>query len=172
MKLKLDENGHAILRDGMPIYTTDAGKEVTFDAANLTARLAKAEAAVPAAIAIAQSPVTARLGLPADMVNAAFGSAFRIERGALIAHDADGRPLFSRKHPGEYAMPDEALEMLASRHPELSARLANAKASTATTTSPTGGAPANSNTLSRAAFDRLPTDARMAHIKAGGRITD
>lgn len=33
MKLKLDENGNAVLKDGMPVYTHADGKEVPFDAA-------------------------------------------------------------------------------------------------------------------------------------------
>lgn len=32
MKLKLDENGHAVLQDGKPVYVHDDGKEVAFDA--------------------------------------------------------------------------------------------------------------------------------------------
>lgn len=33
MKLKLDENGHAVLVDGKPVYVHDDGKEIPFDAA-------------------------------------------------------------------------------------------------------------------------------------------
>lgn len=33
MKLKLDEEGHAVLQDGKPVYVHDDGKEVAFDAA-------------------------------------------------------------------------------------------------------------------------------------------
>lgn len=33
MKLKLDEQGHAVLQDGNPIYVHDDGKEIPFDAA-------------------------------------------------------------------------------------------------------------------------------------------
>lgn len=32
MKLKLDENGHAVLQDGRPVYVYEDGKEVAFDA--------------------------------------------------------------------------------------------------------------------------------------------
>lgn len=32
MKLKLDENGHVVLNEGMPVYVRDDGKEVAFDA--------------------------------------------------------------------------------------------------------------------------------------------
>jgi hypothetical protein len=33
MKLKLDDQGHAVLNDGLPVYTHDDGKEAPFDAA-------------------------------------------------------------------------------------------------------------------------------------------
>lgn len=33
MKLKLDANGNAVLKDGMPVYIHDDGKEIEFDAA-------------------------------------------------------------------------------------------------------------------------------------------
>ena len=32
MKLKLDDQGHAVLQDGMPVYVYEDGKEVPFDA--------------------------------------------------------------------------------------------------------------------------------------------
>jgi hypothetical protein len=33
MKLKLDENGNVVLKDGKPVYINDAGNEIVFDAA-------------------------------------------------------------------------------------------------------------------------------------------
>ncbi|MCF7536162.1 DUF6651 domain-containing protein [Pseudomonas petrae] len=41
MKLKLDENGHAVLVDGKPLYVHDDGKEVPFDAAGTVATIAR-----------------------------------------------------------------------------------------------------------------------------------
>lgn len=41
MKLKLDENGHAVLQDGKPVYVTDEGKEVAFDAPGTVATIAR-----------------------------------------------------------------------------------------------------------------------------------
>lgn len=32
MKLKLDENGHVVVQDGLPVYVDDDGKEIPFDA--------------------------------------------------------------------------------------------------------------------------------------------
>ena len=34
MKLKLDDAGHAVLKDGAPVYVHDDGKEIAFDASH------------------------------------------------------------------------------------------------------------------------------------------
>ena len=39
VKLKLDENGHAVLQDGHPVYIHDDGKEAPFDAAAAAAAI-------------------------------------------------------------------------------------------------------------------------------------
>jgi hypothetical protein len=39
MKLKIDEEGHAVLQDGKPVYVHDDGKEIAFDAAATVATI-------------------------------------------------------------------------------------------------------------------------------------
>ena len=41
MKLKLDENGNAVLQDGKPVYVHDDGKEVPFDAPGTVATITR-----------------------------------------------------------------------------------------------------------------------------------
>ena len=41
MKLKLDENGNAVLQDGKPVYVHDDGKEVAFDAPGTVATITR-----------------------------------------------------------------------------------------------------------------------------------
>lgn len=41
MKLKLDENGNAVLQDGKPVYVHDDGKEVPFDAHGTVATITR-----------------------------------------------------------------------------------------------------------------------------------
>jgi hypothetical protein len=41
MKLKLDDNGAAVLQDGKPVYVHDDGKEVTVDAKEIYAKMAE-----------------------------------------------------------------------------------------------------------------------------------
>lgn len=44
MKLKLDDQGHAVLQDGKPVYIHDDGKEVAFDAPGTVATIARLNA--------------------------------------------------------------------------------------------------------------------------------
>ncbi|MGH8334062.1 MAG: DUF6651 domain-containing protein [Pseudomonas fluorescens] len=61
--------------------------------------------------------VTEKLAVPADMVQATFGQAFKIEEGRVVAYDAQGQKIFSRSRPGELADFNEALETLVSQYP-------------------------------------------------------
>lgn len=200
MKLKLDENGNAVLQDGKPIVVHEDGKEIAFDIAatvqtisrlNAEARdnRLRAEAAetkykpfegiedagaarkaletmknldqkklidagevetVKAEItkafqtqldqmttkagtleqalyaekiggAFARSPLIvgdkAKLAIPSDLVQARFGSAFKIEDGRVVAYDPQGNKIYSRSKPGELADFDEALEVLVDQYP-------------------------------------------------------
>lgn len=66
----------------------------------------------------ARSKVIAeKLAVPADMVQAAFGQAFKIEDGKVVAYDSHGNKIFSRARPGELADFDEALESLVEQYP-------------------------------------------------------
>lgn len=58
-----------------------------------------------------------RLAIPADLVQARFGNAFKVEEGKVIAYDGAGNKLFSRTRPGETADFDEALEQLVDQYP-------------------------------------------------------
>lgn len=41
MKLKLDDSGHVVVSDGKPVYVTDDGKEVAFDAPGTVATISR-----------------------------------------------------------------------------------------------------------------------------------
>ena len=51
------------------------------------------------------------------MVQARFGSAFKVEDGKIVAYDNAGNKIFSRSRPGELADFDEALETLVDQYP-------------------------------------------------------
>lgn len=197
MKLKLDENGNVALQDGKPVYVHEDGKEVAFDAAEMTATIARLnfeaqkhregkqaleaqvkafegiedpKAAIEALHTVAnldskklidagevdqvkaeiskayQSQideiktakeqleqqlyaekiggafsrsklVSEKLAIPVDLVQAAFGSAFNIEDGQVVAYDGHGQKIYSRENPGALAGFDEALEVLVNAYP-------------------------------------------------------
>lgn len=61
--------------------------------------------------------IAEKMAVPADMVQATFGSSFKIEDGKVVAYDAQGQKIFSRSRPGELADFNEALETLVSQYP-------------------------------------------------------
>lgn len=196
MKLKLDAQGHVVVQDGKPVYVTDDGQEVAFDAVETTAAIKRlngeakghrerAEAAEkalkafegidPEAAAKALDTVTKldqkklidagevdkvraeitknwesklseaekakqalerqlhneliggnfarskviaeKLAIPADLVQAAFGSAFKVENGRVVAYDKNGQAIYSKANPSEPAGFDEALLSLVDAYP-------------------------------------------------------
>jgi hypothetical protein len=111
-----------------------------------------------------------KLAVPAPMVRATFGNAFRVEDDNVIAYGPDGKALFSRERPGEVAGFEEALSILVENSPFRDQIL---KGSGATGGGATGGGGAGlGHSLSRAAFAGLSPDKQMAHVKSGGKITD
>ena len=58
-----------------------------------------------------------KLAIPADLVEARFGSQFRIEEGQVVAFDGAGNRIASPANPGEPASFDEALAIIVSGYP-------------------------------------------------------
>jgi len=251
MKLLLDANGNAVIRNGKPVYVGDDGKEIEFDApatvqtitrlnAEAKSHRERAEAAEtslktfegiadPAAARKAletvknlddkklvdagevekvkaeaikaveekYAPVVKKAGdleqalysekiggsfsrskviadkfaIPADLVQARFGSAFKIEEGKTVAYDQAGQKIFSRARPGELADFDEALEVLVDQYPYKDQILKGTGAS--------GGGAGQSNqgaggkkTITRAQFDALDPVGKQSAMKEGTTVTD
>lgn len=61
--------------------------------------------------------ISDKFAIPADLVQARFGSAFKIEDGKIVAYDNAGNKIFSRARPGELADFEEALETLIDQYP-------------------------------------------------------
>jgi hypothetical protein len=173
MRLKLDRNGNVVTAAGHPVYVHADGSEKPFDAAASIARAEKAEAGIIAeqiGFAVSHSKfVTEKLTIPPDMAAAAFRSSFKIEAGKFIGYGADGVKIWSRQWPGEVAGIDEALEVIVAAHPDKARIL---KALDLPGKPDTGARPiiGDGQTLTRSAFEKLPPDARMAHVKAGGAL--
>lgn len=249
MKLLLDANGNAVIRNGKPVYVADDGKEVEFDApatvttisrlnAEAKSHRERAEAAEgslksfdgiadPAAArkaldvvanldqkklvdagekdkAIAEAikaveekyapivkksetleqalyaekiggsfsrskVIADKFAIPADLVQARFGSAFKIEDGKTVAYDHAGNKIFSRARPGELADFDEALEVLVDHYPYKDSILKGSGAS--------GGGAGGSNpgaggkkTITRAQFQSLDPSAQAATARDANTV--
>ncbi|AMR77673.1 DUF6651 domain-containing protein [Cupriavidus nantongensis] len=61
--------------------------------------------------------ISEKFAIPADLVQARFGSAFKVEDGKIVAYDQAGNKIFSRARPGDLADFDEALETLVDQYP-------------------------------------------------------
>lgn len=250
MKLKLDEQGHAVLQDGKPVYVHDDGKEVAFDAPATVGTIKRlngeaqahregkeaAERALKAFDGIEDGAaakkalelvanldakklvdageiervkseiskgyqsqleelgtkatkfeqqlyeekiggsfsrsklIADKLAIPADLVQARFGQAFKIEDGKTVAYDQHGNKIYSRARPGEIADFDEALETLVEQYPYRDSILKGSGANG-------GGAPAGGGgnggkkTLTRAQFTAL-SPAEQATAAKEATITD
>lgn len=250
MKLKLDEQGHAVLQDGKPVYIHDDGKEVAFDApatvatitrlngeakvhregkeaaekalkafegiedgaaakkalelvANLDAKklvdageIEKVKAEVGKVYqaqldelgtkatkfeqqlyeekiggSFSRSKLIAdKLAIPADLVQARFGQAFKIEDGKTVAYDQHGNKIYSRVRPGEIADFDEALETLVEQYPYRDSILKGSGQS-GSGALPGAGGPGGKKTLTRAQFTAL-SPAEQASAAKEATITD
>lgn len=58
------------------------------------------------------------IAVPPDMFQATFRDRFKIEDGKVTAYDKAGNRLMSKSRVGEYAEPDEALQLLVDAHPQ------------------------------------------------------
>lgn len=106
--------------------------------------------------------ITEKSAIPADLMQARFGSAFKVEEGKIIAYDPAGNKLFSRTKAGEIADFDEALEMLVDAYPYRDQILKGANHS-GSGARPGSNGSGGKRTITRADFDRLgPAEQRAA----------
>ncbi len=121
--------------------------------------------------AFARSRVIAeKFAIPADLVQARFGSQFRVEDGRVVAVDADGARVFSRTRPGEVASFDEALEVIVEAYPERARIL---KGTVAPGGGAVGGGAGVSRSMTLAAFNALDARTRAARMgEPGFRLVD
>lgn len=251
MKLKLNDDGFAVVQDGKPVYVNDEGKEIAFDVAGTVATISRlnseakghrerAEAAEKVAKAFEgitdadaarkaldtvknldakklvdageiekvraeaikaveekYAPVVAerdgllkslvdekvggsfarskmiaeKLAIPADLVQARFGEAFKVEGSDVVAYDKSGNKLFSRSNPGEVAKFDEALEILIDQYPYRDSILKSTGASGGGASGGSGGA-SGGKTITRSAYDALPPHQQAQTARSGVKITD
>lgn len=116
--------------------------------------------------------IAEKLAIPADMVEAKFGSSFKLEDGKVVAYGADGNKIFSRVKPGDVADFDEALELLIEQYPNRDHILKGSGASGGGALGGGGNGGGNSKQITRTAFEQLAPAEQMAFSKDGGKLTD
>lgn len=110
-----------------------------------------------------------QIAVPVDMVQAAFGSGFKVEDGAIVGYQG-GNKIFSRIKPGDVAGFDEALEIMVDAYPFKDNIL---KSSGASGGGAGGGNKGGSKTMNRAQFDQISisdparASAFMAEVREG-----
>jgi hypothetical protein len=175
MKLKLNEDGTAVIANGFPVYILDDGSEAPFDAAASVKKTRELEAALMSekiAINFDRSRMIAeKLSVPPDLVRAKFANAFKLEDGRVVAYDKSGNKIFSRARPGEVADFDEALEALIDAYPNRTSILKVPGKSGVNGDGSVNGH-SGGKSLTRAAFDAMAPAAKQAHFKSGGQIVD
>ena len=115
--------------------------------------------------------IAEKFAIPADLVQARFGSAFAIEEGKIVAKDASGNKLYSKSSPGELASFDEALELIVDAYP-YKAQILKGSGASGSGANPVNQGAGGKKTITRAQFDQLPQGERMAAAKAGVSVTD
>lgn len=112
-----------------------------------------------------------RFAIPADLVQAKFGSAFSLEEGKIVAKDSTGNKIYSRSSPGELAGFDEALEILVDAYPHKDHILKGTGSSGSGTQG--GGSQGGKRTVTRSQFDSMsqPDQLAMAKSAQKGEVT-
>jgi hypothetical protein len=163
MKLKLNQNGTAVVRNGMPVYVHANGREEEFDA--------------PAAMKLAvgkhfeSSKVAGGLKIPHEIAAAAFGDSFRIEKGQLVAYAGDA-PMYSGVRHGQLADFEEALGQLIDRYPSKSMILREPGAPAPAPSPAPGRQQGKGGAITRAQFNAMNPIVRGRYLNDGGRVVD
>lgn len=96
-----------------------------------------------------------KVAMPRDFFEAAFKQNFKIEDGKVVAYDKSGNRLLSEKNAGDYADPQEAIELLVMKHPQKDAIL-KADIGTGTGNNGNGGNRGGKPSMARSEFEKLP----------------
>lgn len=104
------------------------------------------------------------LAIPRDMFEAYFRNNFKVEDGQVAAYGKDGQRLISKTRHGEYADPEEALQLLVEAHPQKDVIL-RADVGSGSGNSGAGGGAGRGRTIKRADFAAYPP-AKQAEISA------
>lgn len=112
-----------------------------------------------------------KAAIPADMIQARFGQAFKIEEGKVVAYDTNGGKIYSRAKPGELADFEESLEILVDSYAYKDNILKGNSNGGAGFRQGQGGN-AGQKLWTAAQFESASQPARAAFFKDGGQLAD
>lgn len=101
-----------------------------------------------------------RIAVPQDMFEASFRQNFKVKDGKLEAYDKSGNRIMSRTKVGDYADPDEALEIMVDQHPQ-KAVILKANNNSGSGNNGNGGNNTGARVVRRADFEKM-TPAQQA----------
>jgi hypothetical protein len=107
-----------------------------------------------------------QVAMPRDFFEAAMRPNFKVEDGKPVAYDRAGNRLMSKKRVGEYADPDEALQLLVEMHPQKDTIL-KAPDAQGTGNGGGGGNRSGGRTMKRADFEALGPQQQAAIATKG-----
>lgn len=116
--------------------------------------------------------IAEKMTLPAQMVEATFGSHFTVEDGRVVARTVGGYEIFSPSNPGERADFEEALEVLVTTSP-FSDQIIKGANKNGDNANP--GAGTGENVVTRAEYDAMmKKDPARTHkfIADGGKVVE
>lgn len=94
------------------------------------------------------------LAIPRDMFESFFAKNFKVEGDKVVAYGKDGNQIMSKKNVGEFATPEEALEILVDQHPQKEVIL-KADVGTGSGNSGNSGNSGAGRTMRRSEFEKL-----------------
>lgn len=95
-----------------------------------------------------------QIAIPSDIFEEYFRKSFKIEDGDIVAFDRTGNRLLSKSRQGEYADPEEALQILVESHPQKDV-LIKAQTGNGTGNSGAAGGRGRPNVMKRADFEKM-----------------
>lgn len=125
--------------------------------------------------AFAKSPFIngeeAKVVIPADLMQARFGSAFKIEDGRVVAYDANGQKIYSRANPGELAGFDESIEILVSNYPH-KANILRGAGGVGSNSTPSNAPIKGQKVITTAQLNAMAPKEQAAFMASGGTLSD
>jgi hypothetical protein len=114
--------------------------------------------------------ISEKAAIPADIMQARFGAAFKVEEGKTVAYDPTNNRIYSKSRPGEHADFDEALEILVDQYPYRD-QILKGTGSTGSGMKPIIGAN-GVRAVTRAEYDQMPLLQQREVAMKGTSIVD